>query len=91
MVEGHEILALVLGVVTLVMGLYKRHALASVPHYRLLAVSYVLYLCSWALALVIYSIPDYPLHLSQHLCDATGSLFLLLWSWFSLARPGVAG
>lgn len=86
--EDHELLTLILGLGVLLLALYKRRALAVIPHVRLVAAAYGFYLSSWFFVLLESLYHPRLCNLLEHAAASTGSAFLLLWCWRSFVSPG---
>lgn len=81
MVEGYEIIVLILGFTALVVILLNWEKLQQLPSQKILIAAFLMFLASWILTNVEALLWRDALNILEHISQATGGIMIAFWSW----------
>lgn len=81
MIQGYEIIVLILGLIVLVVILLNRERLQHLPAQNILIAGFLMFLASWFLTNFEAFLWRDALNLLEHVSQAFGGILVAVWCW----------
>jgi len=81
MIQGNEVVMLVIGGAVFIFSLAYKHEIRRIPHWKILLTAFYILLGAWTVTIVEGFLWAAVFNVLENICYACSALLLLFWCW----------